>query len=76
MKMNIRTDSISIIIRVDKSMDRDIRLLYEVEKKQYGMVSFNRWVVNKLAEALDKKRDILELVKGKLAEMEQRRNVV
>ena len=77
MKMSNRTSgTVGVMIRVDSGMLEDLKLLYAYERKQYSMVSFNRWMVNKLAEALDKKRDILELVKGKLAEMEQRMNVV
>ena len=76
MHSGLRGETSQLTLRVDISMRDDLKLLYAYEKKQYGMVSFNRWVVIKLSEALDKKKDILELVKGRLAELEQRRNVV
>ena len=61
MKMNTRSRSISLIMRVDESMDHDLRILYGFDKKAIGSISFNQWLVLQLSRVIESRQDRIAL---------------
>ena len=61
MKMNTRSRSISLIMRVDDSMDHDLRILYGFDKKDIGSISFNQWLVLQLSRVIESRQDRIAL---------------
>ena len=61
MKMNTRSRSISLIMRVDESMDHDLRILYSFDKKAICSISFNQWLVLQLSRVIESRQDRIAL---------------
>ena len=64
-RKKIRDSSKQVKIRIDESMDTDLRILYGLDKISSGGMSFNQWLVFQFHKLILSNSDRLKVVKIK-----------
>jgi hypothetical protein len=64
-RKKIRDSSKQVKIRIDESMDTDLRILYGLDKISSGGMSFNQWLVFQFHKLILGSSDKLKIVKMK-----------
>jgi hypothetical protein len=64
-RKKIRDSSKQVKIRIDESMDTDLRILYGLDKISSGGMSFNQWLVFQFHKLILSNSDRLKVVKMK-----------
>lgn len=59
----IRESTRQFKLRIDESMENDLRILYGLDKLSIGGMSFNQWLVLQFSGIIERKAGILEYVK-------------
>jgi hypothetical protein len=75
-----RDTTVRMQLRIDESMENDLRILYGLDKKSIGGMSFNQWLVLQFHGIIDRNVDKLNIVKtlyeARLVVRNEERNIV
>ena len=64
-RKKLRDSSKQVKIRIDESMETDLRILYGLDKISSGGMSFNQWLVFQFHKLILSNSDRLKIVKMK-----------
>ena len=62
----VRDSSKQVKIRIDETMENDLRILYGLDKKIIGGMSFNQWLVLQFHGIIKKQEVVLNIVKSEI----------
>jgi hypothetical protein len=65
----VRSYTKEVKLRIDVNMENDLRILYGLDKKAIGDMSFNQWLVLQFHGIIEKQHVVLNIVKGSLVSM-------
>jgi len=59
-----RLVTVEIKLRIDKEMDTNLRILFGLDKRLSGVLSYNQWLVMKLKEGILEDIDRINGIRG------------
>jgi hypothetical protein len=64
-----RTEEIRHTLRVDKAMDMNMKILYSIDKKVMGRISFNDWLLLVMNKYIDSRDNDITIVRNAMNTM-------